>query len=102
MAALRQRGGDGGIFAAAALWQQLCSSMVVAATVLQQRRCGGGGSFAAAALRQRGGGSGVAYLEYFGTYLGYLPTNLMSHHSDTFPANPSWIPDIPHHRLLQN
>jgi hypothetical protein len=44
----------------------------------------------------------VTYSEYFGTYLGYLPTNPMSHHSDTFPANPSWIPDIPHHRLLRN
>ncbi len=41
-------------------------------------------------------------LEYFGTYLGYLLTNPMSQHSDTFPASPSWIPDIPHHRLLRN
>ncbi len=42
------------------------------------------------------------YLEYFSTYLGYLPTNPMSQHSDTFPANPSWIPDIPRHCLLRN
>ncbi len=44
----------------------------------------------------------VTYLEYFCTYLGYYPTNPMSQHSDTFPANLSWIPDIPWHRLLQN
>jgi hypothetical protein len=30
----------------------------------------------------------VTYLEYFGTYLEYLPTNPMSQHSDTFPAHP--------------
>jgi hypothetical protein len=44
----------------------------------------------------------VTYLEYFGTYLGYLSTNCMSQHSATFPANPTWIPDIPHHCLPQN
>ncbi len=44
----------------------------------------------------------VMYLEYFSIYLGYLPTKPMSQHSDTFPANPSWIPDIPRHCLLRN
>ncbi len=34
----------------------------------------------------------VTYLEYFGTYLGYLSTNHMSQHSDTFPANPTLNP----------
>jgi hypothetical protein len=42
------------------------------------------------------------YLEYFGTYLGYLLTNPTSQHSDTSPANSSWIPDIPRHHLLWN
>ncbi len=44
----------------------------------------------------------VVYLKYFGTYLGYLPSNPISQHSDTFPANPSWIPYTPRHCLLQN
>jgi hypothetical protein len=44
----------------------------------------------------------AAGVEYFGTYLEYLPTDPRSQHSDTFPANPSWIPDIPQHHLLQN
>jgi hypothetical protein len=41
-------------------------------------------------VRRRGGGrgdsgrcGGVTYLEYFGTYLGYLSTDPMSQHSDT-------------------
>ncbi len=34
----------------------------------------------------------VTYLEYFGTYLGYLSTNPMSQHSDTLPANPRLNP----------
>ncbi len=34
----------------------------------------------------------VTYLEYFGTYLGYLSTNHISQHSDTFPANPTLNP----------
>ncbi len=44
----------------------------------------------------------VTYLEYFDTYLGHLPTSPTSQHSDTFPANPSWIPDIPQHHVLRN
>ncbi len=34
----------------------------------------------------------ILYLEYFGTYLGYLSTNHMSQHSDTFPVNPTLNP----------
>ncbi len=38
---------------------------------------------------------------YFGAYLRYLPTSPTSQHCDSFPANPSWIDDIPvDHSLL--
>ena len=40
------------------------------------------------------GNNGVMKIEYFGTYLRYLPTNPTSHRCDNIPANPSWIPDI--------
>ncbi len=40
-------------------------------------------------------GGPVTKIEYFGTYLRYLPTNPTSHRCDNIPANPSWIPDIP-------
>ena len=32
---------------------------------------------------------------YFGPYLRYLPTSPTSQHCDSFPANPSWLNDIP-------
>ena len=44
----------------------------------------------------------LTYLEYFGTFLEFLPNNPRLQHSDKFPANPSWIPDIPRHHLSRN
>jgi hypothetical protein len=71
-------GGSGGSVAA---------PLAVAAAAASVAADSVGGSLKAAARRH------VTKVEYFGTYIGYLPTNPMSHHSDTSPTNPSWIPD---------
>ena len=41
----------------------------------------------------------VTKIEYFGTYLRYVPTNPTSRHCDNIPANPSWIIDISRYHL---
>ncbi len=90
-------------------FMQVCSLSPNGATNLQRRRRrrrrqrrrkrGSGGGVSAAAVAVAATRWRVTKIEYFGTYLRYLPTNPTSPYCDTFPTNPRSYPvgsQIPH------